>query len=130
MIAGPVSDHGDVEVYLFTKATVVESVSSLPSREVYVREVPTLVKKGLYLFVAVAFESAPYVTTMQGDSGRDTKEPSWPNDSAEVLPVRRVLEGAAVAMKRSGGRVANGNVKFVSSVPLSAHPLYAYVIRL
>lgn len=130
VIAGPVHDHREVDVNAFTKAIVVESLSSWSSREVYVRAIPTLIKKGVYPSVAATFESIRYIAAEQGDSGLTGEEPSWPADFSETLPIRRVIDRAAAAMTRSGGRVISGSVKFVSGVPLAAHPWYAYAMRL
>lgn len=130
VIAGPVRDHGTVDVRLFTTALVVESVPGLSSREVYARAVPMLVKKGVYSSVAAAHESVLFVAANGDGTSSSAGEPSWAADPSGLLPVRRILDRAAVAMVQSGGRVGRGYVKFVSFVPLASHPWYAYAVRL
>lgn len=130
VIAGPVRDHRNVNVHLFTTALVVESLSGLSSREVYVRAVPTLVQKRMYSSVAAAHESVLYVAADHDDPSTCSEEPSWAPGPSGALSVRRILDRAATSVKQSGGRVDRGSVKFVSFVPLTFHPWYAYTVRL
>lgn len=130
VIAGPLCDHLAVDVRLFTTALTVKSLPDLTPREVYVRAVPTLVKKGVYPSVAAAYESVLYVAADYEDPGSSAREPSWTADPSGPLPVRRILDRARAAMVQSGGRVDRGYVKFVSFVPLPTHPWYAYCVRL
>lgn len=131
VIAGPVHDHDDVNPFRFSVAILVESLPTFTSREVYARAVPMLVQKGVYSSLAAAYPSMQHVTAEPDSSTTLSQdEPSWTvADDAEV-PVRRVLDRAAEAVKRSGNLVAKGFVKFVAFLPLTSHPWYAYATRL
>lgn len=131
VIAGPITDQHKVNPIHFCTAIVVEGLPTLSCREVYVRSVPILVKKGIYSCTAAAYASVRHVSAEHGKtSGSSEEEPSWYTGDAVALPIRRVLDRAADAVKRAGGRVDQGFIKFISFVPLPSHPWYAHMLRL
>lgn len=130
IIAGPVADHRSVDPLLFTMAIVVEALLEFSCRELYARAVPLLVRKGMYSSVAAAYASVRYVSDEQDCNPSSAEEPSWQTDDPDGLPVRRVLDRAAGAVRRSTGRVEAGSVKFICCVPPSSHPWYAHALRL
>lgn len=131
VIAGPIDDHEDVDPFRFSFAILVEGVATFSCREVYARAVPMLVHKGVYCSTAAAYPSMQHVAAeLDNASTSALDEPSWAVPDPDGVPVRRVLDRAAEAVKRSRNRVANGFVKFVAFLPLSSHPWYAYATRL
>lgn len=130
IIAGPVENHDDVDPTLFSMAIIVEALSGLSCRELYARAVPLLVKKGMYPSVAAAYPSVRYVADEPECSPSSAHEPSWHTDNPDGLPLRRVLDRAAGAVKLSLGRVETGSVKFIACAPPSTHPWCAHASRL
>lgn len=131
VIAGPILGEDDVDPFRFSVAIMVEGLPSFSCREVYARSVPMLVDKGVYSSIAAAFPSMRRVATESGDAAACSQnEPSWSSGDTEDIPIRRVLDAAAAAMKRSGKHVAKGYVKFVAFLPLSTHPWYAHNVHL
>lgn len=130
IIAGPVVDHQDMDPKLFTKAVVVEGLQHLSSREIYVRSLPMLIKKGLYPSWAAAHESLLHVFTEHDVSRSSSEEPTRDFDSTNGLPLRLIRYKAAAAVTRSRGRVSGGFVEFISFEPTSSHPWCAYETRL
>lgn len=131
VIAGPVVDQDEVDPFHFSVAILVEGLSTFTCREVYARAVPMLVEKGVYASTAAAYPSVRHVAT-EPDSTTSSaqEEPSWSATEPEGVPVRRVLDRAAAAVKRSGKHVVKGCVKFIAFVPLSSHPWYAHAMHL
>lgn len=130
IIAGPVADYRNVDPLLFSMAIIVEGLLQFSCREVYARAVPLLIKKGMYPSVAATYESVQYVSDEPDCNPSSAEEPSWETDDPDGLPVRRVLDRAAGAVRRSTGRVEAGSVKFISCVPPSSHPWCAHALRL
>lgn len=130
VVAGPVMDHCIVDPLQFSMAIIIEGLPTFSCREAYARSVPILIKKGMYASVAAAHESIMHVADEHQSSTSTSIEPSWRTGSPDGVPIRRVLDRAFGAVRRSGGRVDDGFVKFVSVVPLASHPWYAYQTRL
>lgn len=128
VIGGPVRDFDDVDPLSFTKAIIVEGLSSFSCREAYVRAVPILVRKGMYASVGAAHQSVLRVSK-ETDRSPSLMEPSWRMVDDNDVPVRRVLDRAVSALSRSGGRVTEGSIIFVDFVPLRLHPSYAHRTR-
>lgn len=125
VLPGPVIDHSNVSPLLFSMAVLLEGLPTFSCREAYARSVPILIKKGMYASIAAAYESIIHVFEEHQSSTSTSVEPSWQADSPDGVPIRRVLDRAIGAVRRSGGRVDGGSVKFVSVVPPSSHPWYA-----
>lgn len=129
IIAGPVDDPLNVDPLQFSSAVIVESLPTFTSREVYVRAVPIMAKMRMYPSVTAAYRSVAHVSNSSGDSALGFFEPSWSGVGATDdvdIPVRRILDRAAAALRNPDRRVANGFVLFVSAVAPSIHPWHVY----
>lgn len=132
IIAGPVHDHLSVDPTQFASAVIVEALPIFTSREVYVRALPELVKMRMYSSIAAAYRSVVHVSNSSGDSSLGSVEPSWLGFGPvgdDTLPVRRILDRTATALRACERRVAKGFVKFVATVAPSTHPWHVYRTR-
>lgn len=122
-------DPLDVDPMRFSSAVIVEALPTFTSREVYVRAVPELVKIRMYPSVTAAYRSVVHVSNSSCASAFGSLEPSWSGVGATCdvdLPVRRILDRAAAALRSPDRRVENGFVLFVSIVAPSTHPWHVY----
>lgn len=130
IIAGPVRDDTNIDPLLLTNVFIVEALSTFSCREVIARAVPLMIKSGLYSSVAAAYPVVRYVSDEPECSSAPVEEPSWVTNDPAGLPIRRVLDRAALAVKRARGSVDGGHVKYISTASVTAHPWCAHAARL